>query len=157
MIGYHAVPVIVDAYMKGITGYNLDEALDAVVASSTYKPYDGIGDYEKYGYVPEDLNNYSASKTLEYAFDDWTISQFAKSTGNKKIYSEFHKRAESYKNIFDKSTGFMRAKNSDGSWKSGFNPLSTDGQGFIEGNSWNYSLYVPHDIAGFIKSVGRKR
>ncbi len=156
MIGYHAVPVIVDAYMKGIRGYNIDEALQAVVASATYKPYDGIGYYEKYGYVPEDLNPYSASKTLEYAFDDWTISRFAKALGRKKIYDEFRKRAESFKNIFDKSTGFMRAKNSDGSWKPNFDPLSTDGQGFIEGNSWNYSLYVPQDIEGFIKLLGGK-
>ncbi len=156
MIGYHAVPVIVDAYMKGIIGYNVDEALDAVVASASYDPYDGISYYKKYGYVPEDLNPYSASKTLEYAFDDWTISRFAKALGKKKLYNEFLKRAESYKNIFDKKTGFMRAKNSDGSWKAEFNPLSTDGQGFIEGNSWNYSLYVPQDIEGFIKLLGGK-
>ncbi len=156
MIGYHSVAVIVDAYLKGITGYNVDEALDAVVASATYKPYDGIGYYEKYGYVPEDLNSNSASKTLEYAFDDWTISRFAKTLGKMKLYNEFLKRAESYKKIFDKKTGFMRAKNSDGSWKAEFNPLSTDGQGFIEGNSWNYSLYVPQDIEGFIKLLGGK-
>ncbi len=85
MIGYHAVPVIVDAYMKGIRGYNIDEAFKAVVASANYDPYDGIGYYKKYGYVPEDLNDYSASKTLEYAFDDWTISRFAKALGKTRI------------------------------------------------------------------------
>ena len=156
MIGYHAVPVIVDAYMKGIRGYNIDEALKAVVASASYDPYDGIGYYKKYGYVPEDLNDYSASKTLEYAFDDWTISRFAGALGKKDLSNEFLKRAASYKNIFDNKTGFMRAKNSDGSWKTGFAPLSTDGQGFIEGNSWNYSLYVPQDVEGLIKLLGGK-
>ncbi len=156
MIGYHAVPVIVDAYMKGIRGYNVDEALKAVVSSASYDVYDGIGYYKKFGYVPEDLNSSSASKTLEYAFDDWTISRFAKALGKKDLYNEFWKRAGSYKNIFDKKVGFMRARNSDGSWKPNFDPLSTANQGFIEGNSWNYSLYVPQDIAGFIKLLGGK-
>ena len=156
MIGYHAVPVIVDAYMKGIRGFNIEEALQAVTASADYDPYDGIGYYKEYGYVPEDLNDYSASKTLEYAFDDWTISQFAGALGKQVLADEYLKRAAFYKNIFDKNTGFMRARNADGSWKKDFNPLSTDGQGFIEGNSWNYSLYVPQDINGFIALLGGK-
>jgi len=154
MIGYHSVPVIVDAYMKGIRGYNIDKAFEAVVASASYDPYDGTGYYKNYGYVPEDLNSYSASKTLEYAYDDWTIYRFAEALGRKQESDEFLKRAHSYRNLFDKESGFMRAKNSDGSWKTPFDPMSTHGQGFIEGNAWNYSLYVPHDVKGFIELLG---
>jgi predicted alpha-1,2-mannosidase len=156
MIGYHAVPVIVDAYIKGIRGYNVDEAFAAVVASASYDSYDGIGYYKRYGYVPEDLKGYSASKTLEYAYDDWTIYKFAEALGRKQESQEFLKRANSYRNIFDKKSGFMRAKNSDGTWKIPFYPMSTHGQGYIEGNAWNYSLYVPHDIRGFIELLGGK-
>ncbi len=154
MIGYHAVPVIIDAYMKGIRGFDVNKALKAVVASANHDSYDGIGYYKKYGYVPEDMNSNSASKTLEYANDDWTIYRFAEKLGNKKIANEFWKRAGYYKNIFDEKTGFMRAKNSDGSWKIPFDPLSSVNQGYIEGNAWNYSLYVPQDIHGFIQLLG---
>jgi predicted alpha-1,2-mannosidase len=154
MIGYHSVPVIVDAFMKGIREYDVKRAFKAVVASAQYDPYDGIGYYKKYGYVPEDLNNNSASKTLEYAYDDWTIYKFAKAIGNEKAAKEFLERSGYYKNLFDKQTKFIRAKNSDGNWKTPFDPLSTAGQGFIEGNAWNYSLYVPHDMRGFIRLLG---
>ena len=154
MIGYHAVPVIVDAYMKGLGGFDIDTAFEAVVSSATYGPYDGIAAYEKYGYVPEDKSGSSASKTLEYAYDDWTIAQFAKSLGKQDIADKFLKRANSYKNIFDPETGFIRAKMSDGSFKGSFDPMSTHGQGYIEGNAWNYSLYVPHDPKGFIELLG---
>ena len=154
MIGYHAVPVIADAVMKNIPGFDSQEALEAVTASANYDKYDGIGYYKKYGYVPEDLNSNSASKTLEYAYDDWTIFKMAEKLGDKNIAAEFNNRSSFYRNIFDKKTGFMRAKNSDGSWKTPFDPLSVAGQGFIEGNAWNYSLYLPHDIKGFITLLG---
>jgi predicted alpha-1,2-mannosidase len=156
MIGYHSVPVIVDAYMKGIRNYNVKEAFDAVLSSANYDPYDGIGYYKKYGYVPEDLNSNSASKTLEYAYDDWTIYKFAESLNEIDIADQFKERANYYKKIFDEQTKFMRAKNLDGSWKEPFDPLSTAGQGYIEGNAWNYSLYVPQDIKGFIDLLGGK-
>lgn len=154
MIGYHAVSVIADAYLKGIRDYDVDEAFKAVISSSNYEPYDGIGYYKKYGFVPEDLNPNSASKTLEYAYDDWTIYKFAEAAGKAKEGDEYLKRAGSYKNIYDKQTGFMRAKNSDGKFNTPFDPLSTSGQGYIEGNAWNYSLYVPQDIKGFINLIG---
>lgn len=154
MIGYHAVPVIADAYLKGIRGFDVNKALEAVVASADYDPYDGLSYYKKLGYVPEDLNSNSASKTLEYAYDDWTIYKMADKLGRKEIAERFKNRALNYKNVFDKSTGFMRPRNSDGSWKDKFNALSTSGQGFIEGNAWNYSLFVPHDINGFISLSG---
>ncbi|MGA9294973.1 MAG: GH92 family glycosyl hydrolase [Ignavibacteriaceae bacterium] len=154
MIGYHAVSIIADAYLKGLRNYNVDEAFKAVISSSNYDLYDGTGYYKKYGYVPEDLNSNSASKTLEYAYDDWTIYKFAKALGKIKEEKEYLNRASFYKNIFDKQTGFMRAKNSDGEFKTPFDPLSTSGQGYIEGNAWNYSLYIPQDIKGFIKLLG---
>ncbi len=145
MIGYHAVPVIVDAYMKGITGFDSQKALDACLSSSTYAPYDGIGDYIKYGYVPSDKSSNSASKTLEYAYDDYCISRMAKKMGKPDIADQYAERAKAYNLVFDTGTGFMRAKRSDGSFQSPFDPLSTEKQGFIEGNAWNYSLYVPQD------------
>ncbi len=154
MIGYHAVPVIVDAYLKGIRNYNVDEAFKAVISSSNYELYGGIGYYKKYGYVPEDLSPYSASKTLEYAYDDWTIYKFAKALGKTKEEKEYFKRANYYKNIFDKQTSFMRAKNSDRKFITPFDPLSTVEKGYIEGNAWNYSLFVPQDIKGFIDMIG---
>jgi len=157
MIGYHSVPVIVDAYMKGIRDYDIKKAFEAVVSSASYDQYDGIGFYKSYGYVPEDLNSNSASKTLEYAYDDWTIYRFAENIGNQKIAGRFLKRASFYKNLFDNKSKFIRAKNSNGRWKTPFDPLSTSGQGYIEGNAWNYSLYVPHDIEGFIELLGGKK
>ncbi len=145
MIGYHAVPVIVDAYMKGIPGFDAAAALEACISSSTYASYDGIGDYIKYGYVPADKSSNSASKTLEYAYDDYCISRMAQKMGKTEIAATYSKRAEAYNYIFDAATGFMRAKSSAGAFQSPFDPLSTEKQGFIEGNSWNYSFYIPQN------------
>jgi predicted alpha-1,2-mannosidase len=154
MIGYHAAPVIADAYLKGIRGYDAEKAYEAIRASATYDAYDGIGAYRRLGFVPEDASGNSASKTLEYAYDDWTIYRFAKARGDERTAAEFRARAASYRNLFDPETNFIRARLSDGSWKSPFDPLATSGQGYIEGNAWNYSLYVPHDAAGFMELVG---
>jgi predicted alpha-1,2-mannosidase len=145
MIGYHAVSVIADAYMKGIPGFDAPKALDACIASSTYSLYDGIGDYMKYGFVPADKSSNSASKTLEYAYDDYCISRMAEKLGKHDLAEQYAKRAQAYNLIFDSGTGFMRAKRSDGTFQLPFDPLSTEKQGFIEGNAWNYSFYVPQD------------
>ncbi len=154
MIGYHAVPVIVDAYMKGLRDYDVDKAFKAVIESSRHESYDGIGDYIKYGYAPFDKVGSSASLTLEYAYDDWTIAKFAQAFGKDKEAGEYMKRAQSYKNLFDPEVGFIRAKNADGSWKADFNPLKTTGEGYIEGNAWNYSFYEPQDVVGYISLIG---
>ena len=154
MIGYHAVPVIVDAFMKGISNYDVNNALDACNLSASYDKYDGIGEYLKYGYVPLDLNSNSASKTLEYAYDDWTIFKMAETLGRNPLASIYKNRAKSFENLFDENIKFIRPKNSDGSWFSPFDPLSTEGQGFIEGNSWNYSLYIPHDVKKLVRLYG---
>jgi predicted alpha-1,2-mannosidase len=154
MIGYHSVPVIVDAYMKGIRGFDAEKALEACVSSATYQRYDGIGDYMKYGYVPMDVNAEGASLTLEYAYDDWCIAQFAKALGKKDIEATFAKRATSYLNLMDKKSGFIRAKMRDGSWHIPFDPMHTFGEGYTEGNAWNYSLYIPQDPNALIDLSG---
>ncbi|MBI1807613.1 MAG: glycoside hydrolase family 92 protein [Ignavibacteria bacterium] len=154
MIGYHSVPVIADAYLKGIRDYDVKKAFEACVATATHESFQGIGDYVRYGYAPLDKLSNSASITLEYAYDDFTVAQFAKAMNKPDIEKQFMQRAMSYRNIFDPSTGFMRAKDSKGNWQTPMDPLSTEGQGFIEGNGWNYSFYVPQDVNGYSKLLG---
>ncbi|GHA48107.1 sugar hydrolase [Salinimicrobium marinum] len=156
MIGYHSVSVIADAIVKGNADFDQERALDAMVQTAKTGYYDGLEYYMDMGYVPEDRNGASVSKTLEYAYDDWAIAQAAKKLGKQDIYEEFMKRSENYKNVFDKKSGFMRPKLSDGSFKKEFDALDTHGQGFIEGNAWNYSLYVPHAPAEMIEMMGGK-
>ncbi|UYB52925.1 GH92 family glycosyl hydrolase [Xanthomonas sp. AM6] len=155
MIGYHAVPVIADAYMKGIRGYDTDAALDAMVASADYGPYDGIAQYRALGYVPIDEEGEAASKTLEYAFDDWTISRMAQSMGRTEVASAFAKRAGNWRHAFDAKTGFMRARKRDGSFREPFDPSASGyGSDYTEGNAWQYSWYVPQDVAGLARAHG---
>jgi predicted alpha-1,2-mannosidase len=157
MIGYHAVSVIADAVVKGNDGFDAGHALEACVQTANYGPYDGIAWYREFGYVPEDKNGSSVSKTLEYAYDDWTIAQLALRLGKTNVHDTFRKRSENYRHVFDPSLGFMRPKLSDATWKEPFDVLSTHGQGFIEGNAWNYSLYVPHAIPEMIGMMGGEK
>ncbi|HKT31842.1 MAG TPA: GH92 family glycosyl hydrolase [Gammaproteobacteria bacterium] len=155
MIGYHAVAVIADAYMKGIRGYSADEALKAMVATATYGPYGGLEYYMKLGYVPIDKVPEAASKTLEYAFDDWTIARMAQAMGRKDTAAEFYKRAEYWRNEFDPKTGFARARLSTGAFREPFDPAAAGyGSDYTEGNAWQYSWYEPQDIAGLIHELG---
>jgi len=154
MIGYHAVPVIADAWVKGVRGFDPAEALDAMLASACYDRYDGIGAYRRLGWVPADSSRYAASQTLEYAYDDWTIARMAESLGRADVAAEYDRRAGSWRALWDPASGFLRARNADESFPAGFDPLDTHGQGYIEGNAWNYSLYVPHDVAGFVELIG---
>ncbi|HEY0503491.1 MAG TPA: GH92 family glycosyl hydrolase [Lysobacter sp.] len=155
MIGYHAVPVIADAYMKGIRGFDADEALQAMVASASYGPYDGIAQYMQLGYVPIDEEGEAASKTLEYAFDDWTISRVAQAMGRDDVAARFGKRAANWRNAFDDKTGFMRARKRDGSFREPFDPSASGyGTDYTEGNAWQYSWYVPQDVAGLASVHG---
>lgn len=146
--------MIADAVVKETVTADLAHALDAAVTTAQTAYFDGIGAYMEKGYVPEDVSGASVSKTLEYAYDDWAIAQMADKIGNASISREFAARAENYKNVYDQQTGFMRPKLKDGSWKQGFDPLDTHGQGFIEGNAWNYSLYVPHAPQEMINMMG---
>ncbi len=157
MIGYHSVSVISDAIVTGnIKGVDANHALDAMAQTARTKYYDGLEYYIKLGYVPDDKNSSSVSKTLEYAYDDWAIAQAAKKLNKTAIYDEFSKRAENWKNVYDSSVGFTRPKMSNGKFVAKFDPLKTEGQGFIEGNAWNYSLYVPHNPSEMIKMMGGK-
>src|SRR5579885_3216528 len=155
MIGYHAVPITADAYMKGIRGFDADAALQAMVASATYAPYGDLRDYMRLGYVPEDKEAESVSKTLEYAFDDWTIARMARALGKNDIAAQFEKRARNWHNVFDPSIGFARARLSDGKFRVPFDPAAAgENSGFTEGNSWQYSWYEPQDVRGLIKELG---
>lgn len=155
MIGYHAVPVIADAYMKGIRGYDANEALEAMVASASYAPYGGLDSYMKLGYVAIDREGEAASKTLEYAYDDWTISRVAAAMGRREIARAFEQRAGNWKNSYDAKTGFMRARQSDGAFREPFDPNASGyGTDYTEGNAWQYSWYVPQDVAGLIDAHG---
>lgn len=153
MIGYHSVSVLADAIDKGL---NIDKqkALDAMISSSNIDYYDGTDQYKKLGYVPFDKHGSGSSVTLEYAYDDWTIYNTAKKMKDEKTAKAYKERALNYQNVFDPELQFVRARMSDGSWKTPFNLLSTHGEGFIEGNSWNYSFYVPHDVKGLIEQMG---
>jgi predicted alpha-1,2-mannosidase len=155
MIGYHAVPVIADAWLKGIDGFDPNAALDAMVASATYASYGGLGDYMKLGYVPIDKEPEAASKTVEYAYDDWTIAQMAKKLGRGEIAATFAKRAANWRNSFDPKTGWLRARLTDGSFRAPFDPVSIKyGSDYTEGNAWQYSWFMPQDQGGLIRLLG---
>ncbi|WP_256010632.1 GH92 family glycosyl hydrolase [Desertivirga xinjiangensis] len=155
MIGYHAIPVITDAYFKGFRGFDVNLAYEAMKKSAMQDEF-GIAHLKKYNYVPADLENKSVSKTLEYAYDDWCIAQMAKALGEMNDYNYFLKRSEAYKNVYDTQTGFMRGKDSKGNFIPGFDPAfaSYGKSDFIEGNSWQYSWFVPHNVNGLIDLMG---
>lgn len=158
MIGYHAVPIIADAYMKGIRGYDAQAALKAMVASATYAPYGHLGEYMKRGYVPVDNDDEAASKTVEYAFDDWTISRMAKAMGQNAIAAEFAKRANNWRNVFNKADGFVEPRLANGEFRKPFDPARAGaGSGFTEGNAWQYSWFQPQDEQGLINLLGGRK
>jgi predicted alpha-1,2-mannosidase len=157
MSGYHSVSVIADAILKGNAGVDAAHALEACVTTASHKNYEGIGPYVEKGFIPDEKLGTSASTTLEYAYDDWCIAQVAQKLGRTDIYDAFTKRSGSYKNLYDASVGFMRARKEDGSFKAEFDPLSTHGQGYIEGNSWNYSFFVPHNPDDLVNLMGGKK
>jgi len=159
MVGYHAVPVIVDAFMKGLPGFDAARAYDAVRTTALNPHYDSVAIYAKLGWVPCDQENESASKTLEYAYDDYCVAQMAKALGKMDDYAVFMKRAGSYRNLFDPSVGLMRGKDAAGRWRTPFNPHLYDEKSgvvndFTEGTSWQYSWYVPQDVPGLIALMG---
>ena len=157
MSGYHSVAVVGDAIIKGIYTGDAEEALYACIETSNKRKYEGIGDYIDKGYIPAEKSGTSVSNTLEYAYDDWAIAQIAKKLGKADIYTAYLKRAGHWNNVFDNSIGFMRPRLHDGSFKKEFDLLSTHGQGFIEGNSWNYSFFVPHQPADLMQAMGGQK
>ncbi|WP_411766789.1 GH92 family glycosyl hydrolase [Winogradskyella sp. A3E31] len=153
MIGYHAVPVVADAYLKGIRNYDVNTAFEAMKYSATRDKF-GLEAYKKYGFIPVDEESESVSKTLEYAYDDWTIAQMAKDMGNSEDYQTYIKRAQYYKNVFDPESKFMRGRFRN-TWFAPFDPYEVNFN-YTEANSWQYSFYVPQDISGFINLLGGK-
>ena len=155
MTGYHAVAIIADAYIKGIRGYDADKAMKAMVSTATYGDYGALADYMKLGYVPIDKEVEGGSKTQEYAYDDWAIAQMARAMGKHDVYDTFQKRASNWRNVWDPKTGFMRARLSNGKFREPFDPTSAGyGDDYTEANAWQYSWYVPQDVAGLITAMG---
>ncbi|RZJ32871.1 MAG: glycoside hydrolase family 92 protein, partial [Flavobacterium sp.] len=156
MSGYHSVSVIADAVIKGVYKGNAEEALQACIATSNHRDYEGIGHYIDNGFIPAEKSGTSISNTLEYAYDDWCIAQLAKHLNKQDVYEEYTKRSGNWQNNFDAETGFMREKRQDGTFKPNPDVMSTHGQGFIEGNSWNYSFFVPHTPELLMQKMGGK-
>ena len=151
MIGYHSVPVIVDAYVKGIRGFDAHEALKAMVKTADANHF-GLAYYKRKGYIPSDKEGESVSKTLEYAYDDWCIAQLADKLEDTKVYERFIQRAQYYKNIFDRETGFFRAK-ANGCFTEPFDPRQVNFN-LTEANTWQYNFFVPQDVNTLIDMLG---
>jgi predicted alpha-1,2-mannosidase len=164
MIGYHAAPVIADGYLKGVRGFDAQHAYEAMKATAMNPDYDGLASYRKLGYVPCDEEDESLSKTLEYAYDDWTIAQMARTLGKDDDYNYFMKRSTSFTNIYDPALGWMRPKDSHGNWRTNFDAhifgggFKSDGtnelQDVTEATSSQYSWFAPQDIPGLITLMG---
>lgn len=151
MIGYHSVSVIADAMAKGIKGFDYEKAFEAA-RHSAMLDHLGLEAYKKNGFTAIDDEHESVSKTLEYAYDDWCIAQMARLLNKMDDYNYFMKRSQSWKNVFDSQTGFMRPKK-NGGWDSPFDPREVNNN-YTEGNSWQYSFFVPQDIPGMIETYG---
>lgn len=163
MVASHAIPLIVSAYQKGIRDFDVETAWEAILHQQTVPGQDHpcggeVGNkqlepYLKYGYVPTEA--VFVSNTLEYAYDDWCVAQFAEALGKKKEYHIFSERSEYYKNIFDPKTKYMRPRHEDGSFRKEFDPLSSPRNEWVEGNSWQYTFFVPQDVEEIVNMIGK--
>lgn len=160
MSGYHAVPVLADAVLKNTPGLDANHAYEAM-KKSAFQSERGTPDYIKYGYLPTDKGSFSVTLTVEYAYDDWCIAQVAKKLGKMDDYHMFMKRASSWKPLFDEASGFIRGKKADGTWAEPFDPYlaSTDWKTsmYEEGNAWQYTFFVPHDVKGLAAAFGSEQ
>ena len=164
MVASHAIPLIVSAYQKGIRNFDVDKAWEAIIHQQTvpgqkYSCGGFVGNrllepYLKLGYVPTE--SVLVYNTLEYAFDYWCVSQFAKALKKTDEYDTFIKRAYNYQNMFDPETKFMRPRHEDGKWREEFDPLSSPRNEYVEGNAWQYTFFVPHDVKGLIDLIGKE-
>jgi len=154
MPGYSAVPIIADAYLKGIRGFNADRALQAMVASATLDRQRGVPYVKAKGYIPCDKVREATSIAMEYAVDDWGLAQMAKKMGNTEIYQKFLNRGKNYNQYFDRSTNFIRPKLNDGIWKTPYDPIAAGNGDFTEGTGWQYTFFVPQDPEGLITLMG---
>jgi predicted alpha-1,2-mannosidase len=155
MIGYHAVSVIADAAMKDIDGFDLPKAFTAMKQSAELRSHRGLGAYIENGFIAMEDERESVSKVLEYAYDDWCIAQVARMLGRHDDYERYSARAQSYKNVFDPVSGFVRAR-SNGNWLEPFDPREVT-FAFTEANSWQYTFFAPHDISGLMRLMGGPR
>jgi predicted alpha-1,2-mannosidase len=163
MVASHEIPFIVAAYQHGIRGYDIEKAFEAMVHCQTTPPQKHAGGgrvgnyrltpYLEHGYIP--IGRGPASSTLEYAYDDWCVAQMAKALGRKKEYEQFARRGAYWRNLFNPETGFMQARHPDGRWQEKFDPYAGTG-GWIEGNPWQYTWFVPHDVHGLVELMGRE-
>nr|WP_199141260.1 GH92 family glycosyl hydrolase [Pedobacter sp. ASV12] len=158
MIGYHAVPVIVDAYLKGYRGFDVSLAYEAIKQSAMQKT-EGIAYIQQLKYIPADKVNESVAKALEYAIDDYCIAQMALALNKREDYAYFSKRAKLYQEYFDPQTQFMRGKLADGNWRTPFSPFASKHRedDYTEGNAWQYIWLVPHDVEGLVKLFGSEK
>ncbi len=161
MIGNHAIPVVVDAVLKGFSGIDAEKAYEAVRGSATNSHINSPFDvWDKYGYMPENIQSQSVSITLEMAYDDWCVAQLAKKLGKTQDYEYFLKRSRYYKNLHNPQTGFFQSKNDKNQWIEPFNPLkygANGGNPFTEGNAWQYYWYVPQDVNDLIALTGGEK
>ena len=176
MVAEHEIPLMVAAYQHGIKGVDGPKVLEAAVKMQTTLPQlypaggavgnENLENYLKYGYVAEDgpiakgpvkaeWRKAWASNTYEYAYDDWTVAQLALALGRKDLAEQFLKRSQSWRNIFDPTTGFARPRKANGDWVTPFDPYHTPG--FVEGNAWQYTWFVPQDVPGLMQAMGRDR
>lgn len=157
MTGYHAIPVVADAILKNTKGIDFEKAYTAM-KKSAMQNIRGTEAYRQYGFVPQDKYGSSVTITIEYAYDDWCIAQVAKKLGRQDDYATFMKRSDSWKNLFDPASGFIRAKNSDGSWVNPFDPYYSEHDEhkamYTEGNAWQHSFFVPQDVHGLATAHG---
>jgi predicted alpha-1,2-mannosidase len=164
MVASHAIPLIVSAYQKGIRNFDIETAWEAIIHQQTvpgqaYPCGGAVGNmllepYVKLGYVPTE--SVYVSNTLEYAYDDWCVSQFAIALGKTDDYKTFIKRSNNYQNMFDPETKFMRPRHEDGRWRKEFNPLENPNNEYVEGNAWQYTFFVPHNVKGLIELIGKE-
>ena len=158
MIGNHAIPVLADAILAEIPGIDVEEAFLAMVQSSTRSHFNSPFEiWDKYGYMPQTLQDESVSITMEQSFDDACVALVAKKLGKTDAYEYFYRRSMFYKNLFDPETGFFRPKDEKGNWIEGFDPLSYEQPCFVEGNAWQYMWFVPQDPQGLINLFGSKK
>ena len=157
MTGYHSVAVIAEAYLKGVRGFDAEKAYEAM-KTTMMQDDRGLKAYKKYGYIPYNAGvDESVTITLEYAYDDWCVAQMAKALGKTEDADFFTKRSEAYAHLFDKETGFMRGKSTDGKWRTPFDPKRSDHRentDYTEGNAWQHSWFVPHNVQGLISLFG---
>jgi putative alpha-1,2-mannosidase len=157
MTGYHSVAVIAEAYLKGVRGFDAEKAYEAM-KTTMMQDDRGLKAYKKYGYIPFNAGvDESVTITLEYAYDDWCVAQMAKALGKTEDADFFLKRSEAYAHLFDKETGFMRGKSTDGKWRTPFDPKRSDHRentDYTEGNAWQHSWFIPHNVQGLIDLFG---